>query len=81
MKKIHRIISCLFLLVWVLSCAESGTEIDPNKLSYTPSNFPKAEYDLTSNPVTKEGFELGRSLLFLLSNETRLIYSMLNMND
>ncbi|MDH4462131.1 MAG: cytochrome c peroxidase [Flectobacillus sp.] len=64
MKKIHRIISCLFLLVWVLSCAESGTEIDPNKLSYTPSNFPKAEYDLTSNPVTKEGFELGRSLFY-----------------
>jgi len=29
-----------------------------------PSNFPDPVYDLTINPVTKEGFELGRKLFY-----------------
>lgn|SRR5574343_295377 len=29
-----------------------------------PSNFPPPVYDLTSNPITKEGFELGRKLFY-----------------
>lgn len=38
-----------------------------------PSNFPAPAYDLSGNPVTKEGFELGRKLFYdpvLSSNNT-----------
>lgn len=31
---------------------------------FLPSNFPAPAYDLSQNPVTKEGFELGRKLFY-----------------
>ena len=39
-----------------------------------PSNFPEPVYDLKRNPVTKEGFELGRKLFYerLLSRDTSI---------
>lgn len=41
---------------------------DDDKLSnievFLPANFPKPVYDLAANPVTPEGFELGRRLFY-----------------
>lgn len=34
------------------------------QLFYQPSNFPAPKYSFASNPVTKEGFELGRALFY-----------------
>jgi cytochrome c peroxidase len=31
---------------------------------FIPKNFPTPRYDLATNPITKEGFELGRSLFY-----------------
>ena len=39
-----------------------------------PSNFPSPVYDLTINPVTEEGFELGRKLFYepMLSRDSNV---------
>lgn len=38
---------------------------EPSPLEVTiPSNFPAPVYDLTNNPLTEEGFELGKSLFY-----------------
>ncbi|MFH6983446.1 cytochrome-c peroxidase [Marinoscillum luteum] len=55
---------------WVLllilgSC--SGESIDPGEEIYKfekPAHFPEPTYTFENNPVTKEGFELGRRLFF-----------------
>lgn len=57
----------LLLGIFILACKKDNPvkdEID-NWLGFIrPSNFPEPEYDFTNNPVTKEGFELGRALFY-----------------
>jgi len=57
----------LCLALFVLACKKSG-QIEEKIESFLgfqkPSNFPEPVYKLASNPVTKAGFELGRSLFY-----------------
>ena len=61
---------CLVCIV-MFSCGQENPEVDTIYLFEQPSNFPTATYTFRNNPVTKEGFELGRKLFFdpLLSKD------------
>ena len=51
------------LIVLFVGCKKSENEI-PFKGLQIPENFPKPAYSMSDNPVTKEGFELGRKLFY-----------------
>lgn len=67
-------LTILFLIVVVFtstllitSCKKSNydTSTAPSPLSFiVPDGFPKPVYSFNSNPITKEGFELGRKLFY-----------------
>jgi cytochrome c peroxidase len=53
-----------FILILLFSCNKKSEEIvakEEFKLTL-PKHFPTPSYDLSKNPVTKEGFELGKML-------------------
>jgi cytochrome c peroxidase len=57
-------ISCLlFLLLAGLAWIEAGKPPTPLKF-VVPRNWPKPKYDFTKNPLTREGFLLGRKLFY-----------------
>lgn len=61
MRKFTFLLGALMLL----NC--SGDDLSPEDNSYEfiqPVNFPDAVYTFENNPVTKEGFELGRALFY-----------------
>jgi cytochrome c peroxidase len=61
MRSVYAFISSVILL----SCnAEGVTPIDNEYVFKQPGNFPAAIYTFENNPVTKEGFELGRALFY-----------------
>ena len=65
MKNLFLNTSVLFLFLMVFSCSKQpNVVIEPEKLFYQPSNFQSPVYKLESNPITKEGFELGKSLFY-----------------
>ncbi len=68
--KISTFILCCSLMNWACNKTQS-VEIEPDKLFVQPQNFPEPVYNLSSNPITKEGFELGKSLFYdgLLSRD------------
>jgi cytochrome c peroxidase len=59
-----RLAACLIVFVgW--GCG--GEDASPQRDAYTfqsPANFPAVVYTLENNPVTREGFELGRALFY-----------------
>ncbi|WP_067149537.1 cytochrome-c peroxidase [Pseudotamlana agarivorans] len=63
MKKIGLIIT-LFGVLW--SCSEDTyVPVEPQDLVFeTPANFPGLKYDLSANPLTDMGFELGKKLFY-----------------
>jgi cytochrome c peroxidase len=57
----------LVLLVFVYACKKSEDVLEQVEtfLGFqTPKNFPQPVYNLTNNPVTRDGFELGRKLFY-----------------
>ena len=67
MSRIQLILS-LFVITLSSSCKkEELPTIDPIEFQ-KPSHFPEPAYDFSNNPVTREGFELGRMLFY----DTRL---------
>lgn len=48
----------------VACSADNSQDIKPDELFSVPANFPKPIYDFSKNPVTKEGFELGKTLFY-----------------
>lgn len=58
------IVVCIFLSV-------SAFSIYKEEKVQLPENFPQPKYDLSANPITKEGFELGKTLFYdpLLSSD------------
>ncbi|WP_315820202.1 cytochrome-c peroxidase [Paraflavitalea speifideaquila] len=59
----------LFLIlgtVWIQACKKSnGGNSGPNAISFViPPGFPAPYYNFSSNPLTEEGFELGRKLFY-----------------
>lgn len=71
-------ISRLFLigaLAFVFGGSSCKKEATSNRYELLlPSNFPAPEYNLASNPVTPEGFELGKRLFYdpLLSQDSTI---------
>lgn len=62
MRTLHWV---LMILIVVVTTAGLSLNYDPEpKPLKLPSNFPPPVYDLASNPITKEGFELGRKLFY-----------------
>jgi cytochrome c peroxidase len=62
MKKI--IFFSIIVLFIIVACNKEVVDDTPQYQPFLPSNFPTPTYDLTTNPITKEGFELGRSLFY-----------------
>src|SRR5688500_14166056 len=56
----------LFSLVVVIFACQKGVEKQVETLFgfKKPANFPEPVYKLAQNPVTKDGFELGRALFY-----------------
>lgn len=59
----------LFLVlgtVWINACKKSnGAGSGPTSLSFTiPPGFPAPHYTFTTNPLTEQGFQLGRKLFY-----------------
>lgn len=48
---------CIFLTV-------SAFSVYKEDMALFPANFPKPKYDLSRNPITSEGFELGKTLFY-----------------
>jgi cytochrome c peroxidase len=69
MKTIRKI-SGLFWIVIVLSSCTKNEEIEEKTPPASfqglvvPPHFPQPHYNFQNNPITKEGFELGRSLFY-----------------
>ena len=62
----------LFLLANSCSKSGAGSKADPTPVSFTvPAGFPAPVYQFSGNPLTREGFELGRKLFYdgLLSKD------------
>jgi len=58
----NRIWIALFLLLFIGACTKSVVE---HFIGFErPENFPAPHYHFETNPVTKEGFELGRKLFY-----------------
>jgi cytochrome c peroxidase len=59
-----------FGLALAISCSNRA-EVNPRLEVVVPRNFPPPVYDFKRNPVTKQGFELGRALFYdgLLSRD------------
>jgi len=60
---------CLLLFLGTLlvnACKKTGNgSSGPHALTFTiPTGFPAPQYSFTGNPLTKEGFELGRKLFY-----------------
>ena len=71
MKK-NYIILQIILFIFCNACSKvEETTVQPEKLFVAPDNFPKPDYLLDKNPVTQDGFDLGKSLFYdgLLSRD------------
>ncbi len=65
MNKIKIVILFIVTVCFWSACSKiEPVVIEPDKLFVAPDNFPKPTYNLDKNPITKEGFELGKSLFY-----------------
>lgn len=62
--KIRKTTIVLFTMIAVISVAFTVTSKSKLIEIKIPANFPAPVYDLKTNPVTEEGFELGRKLFY-----------------
>lgn len=62
-NKLNYTVAALILAATVLSFSVKRFSTEPMKI-VIPSNFPPPVYDFKDNPLTKEGFELGRKLFY-----------------
>ena len=52
-------------VVFITACKKSGYKTGPTPLSFSiPPGFPEPSYKFTGNPLTEEGFQLGRKLFY-----------------
>ncbi|MET3114921.1 cytochrome c peroxidase [Pedobacter sp. CG_S7] len=66
MRKKHGIVLALFGL-FILACKKDSSikeQIDTFLGFQKPGNFPEPDYNFANNPITQEGFELGRALFY-----------------
>ncbi|QQS29638.1 MAG: cytochrome-c peroxidase [Sphingobacteriales bacterium] len=64
----------LFVLAMQLLTACKEEDTQPDISLFLPSNFPAPVYDVASNPVTSEGFALGKKLFYdpILSRDSTI---------
>ncbi len=68
-KKVQVILSffsaIIFFSIVVEGCRKKDLSSKPTPLSFTaPASFPAVQYDFVNNPLTREGFALGRKLFY-----------------
>lgn len=51
-------------LLLIVSCKKDETPDEPTFSLELPTHFPAAKYDLSKNPITKDGFDLGKKLFY-----------------
>lgn len=61
--KLKHLIAYTALILSSIACKEVDS-VPVETLFEVPKNFPKPVYDVSKNPVTKEGFELGKALFY-----------------
>lgn len=73
MKNIIYLVLLIPALFFVACDKGDNVDLDDLEVFY-PSNFPQANYDFSHNPVTKEGFILGRKLFYdpILSRDSTI---------
>lgn len=64
MRTIYKVLIISGLVFLGAACASITQEIKPQELFAIPSNFPIPIYDFSKNPITENGFELGRELFY-----------------
>ena len=64
MKKSILVIVFVNLLFWSCSKDDNGVYVPTPLELDIPSNFPDLSYNLENNPLTQEGFELGKKLFY-----------------
>ncbi|HMO32976.1 MAG TPA: cytochrome c peroxidase [Lacibacter sp.] len=53
------------IIAWFVACTKSNDGAGPTPMQLrVPANFPPLVYDTALNPLTQEGFELGRKLFY-----------------
>lgn len=58
-------IVCILVAGLFLSCGEPNQPDETLNVSFTvPDNFPQPNYDFSKNPITNEGFALGKKLFY-----------------
>lgn len=62
--RIRHLIAVVILVAGFYACSKSDDVIDSFVGFQTPSGFPTPTYHFSTNPVTKDGFELGRKLFY-----------------
>lgn len=53
------------VIIFIGAACKSSDEINPEALFVKPENFPAPVYDLTKNPITQAGFDLGKELFLM----------------
>ncbi|MDW8289020.1 MAG: cytochrome-c peroxidase, partial [Flammeovirgaceae bacterium] len=62
MRRATVAISLLVFVLFGLYACQQEEEVGVAVKFYVPSNFPKPVYDFSKNPITTEGFKLGKAL-------------------
>lgn len=57
------VVGCLYLMLHFTACQDENMLSNPYEF-VTPNNFPAPTYTFHNNPITKEGFKLGRKIFF-----------------
>ena len=57
------LLTAIIIFVATSSFLINNEQPTPRRLDL-PSNFPKPTYDISNNPITEEGFALGRYLFY-----------------
>lgn len=74
----RKLFCAFFFLTAFIACQKSNTSVpvpeEEKKLFEIPANFPKPVYQLDENPITQEGFELGKALFYdgILSRDSTI---------
>lgn len=65
MKRILLLFCCIIVTSLFLSCSETSQPDETLNVSFSvPDNFPQPVYDLAKNPITSDGFALGKKLFY-----------------
>lgn len=72
-SNLYKFLLCSFLPLWA-ACQKDTPGPNTEIVFSKPANFPAPAYDFSKNPLTQEGFELGRRLFYdpILSRDSTI---------